>query len=93
MTGPTLKDVRERDALEYSIKLQRLIENLKYPNMTPPYPELHHHKMIVEAKELIRSLQKEVNQAAGCTVYEQRPGIWASWGRFDAFLKRLEAGE
>jgi hypothetical protein len=40
----------EQKAIEYSIKLQRLIENLKYPNMWPPYPELHHHKMIVAAK-------------------------------------------
>lgn len=40
----------EQKAIEYSIKLQRLIENLKYPNTPPSYPELHHHKMIVAAK-------------------------------------------
>jgi hypothetical protein len=39
----------EQKAIEYSIKLQRLIENLKY-DTDPPYPELHHHKMIVAAK-------------------------------------------
>ena len=36
--------------LDYAIKLQRLIENLKYPDSPVPYPELHHHKMIVAAK-------------------------------------------
>jgi len=42
--------------IEYSIKLQRLIESLKYDTETP-YPELHHHKMIVAAKTRIRKLE------------------------------------
>jgi hypothetical protein len=43
------REVGEQKAIEYSIKLQRLIENLKYET-EPPYPQLHHHKMIVAAK-------------------------------------------
>jgi hypothetical protein len=34
---------------EYSIKLQRLIESLKREDT--PHPDLHHHKMIVAAKQ------------------------------------------
>jgi hypothetical protein len=45
----------EQKAIEYSIKLQRLIENLKYET-DPPYPELHHHKMIVAAKRIREAL-------------------------------------
>jgi hypothetical protein len=54
--------------IEYSIKLQRLIENLKYDTETP-YPELHHHKMIVAAKGRIRELETEL---AECRNSRQR---------------------
>jgi hypothetical protein len=54
--------------IEYSIKLQRLIENLKYDTETP-YPELHHHKMIVDAKTRIRELEGEL---AECRSSRQR---------------------
>jgi hypothetical protein len=54
--------------IEYSIKLQRLIENLKYDTETP-YPELHHHKMIVAAKGRIRELETEL---AECRSSRQR---------------------
>ena len=47
--------------IEYSIKLQRLIENLKYDTDTP-YPELHHHKMIVAAKARIRELEAALRE-------------------------------
>jgi hypothetical protein len=51
------------DNIEYSIKLQRLIENLKYDTETP-YPELHHHKMIVAAKGRIRELEAALHEIA-----------------------------
>jgi hypothetical protein len=47
--------------IEYSIKLQRLIENLKCDTEVP-YPELHHHKMIVAAKTRIRELVARVTE-------------------------------
>ena len=47
--------------IEYSIKLQRLIENLKYDTDTP-YPELHHHKMIVAAKARIHELEAALHE-------------------------------
>jgi hypothetical protein len=47
--------------IEYAIKLQRLIENLNYDTETP-YPELHHHKMIVAAKGRIRELEFQINE-------------------------------
>jgi hypothetical protein len=52
--------------IEYSIKLQRLIENLKYDTETP-YPELHHHKMIVAAKARIRELEAALHQITATT--------------------------
>lgn len=47
---------------DYSIKLQRLIENLKY-DTEPPYPELYHHKMIVAAKARIAALEAALRMA------------------------------
>jgi len=66
----------EQKAIEYSIKLQRLIENLKY-DTAPLYPELHHHKMIVAAKARIASLEPgkaEDRVYCGCL----NP-IWKVW--------------
>ena len=51
--------------VDYGVKLQRLIENLKYDS-EPPYPELHHHKMIVKAKheaQRLRVLVQEIVEA------------------------------
>lgn len=57
----------EQKAIEYSIKLQRLIENLKYET-EPRYPELHHHKMIVAAKARIARLEEALKLIADGTV-------------------------
>jgi hypothetical protein len=53
--------------IDYAIKLQRLIENLKYET-DPPYPELHHHKMIVAAKARIDRLEEALGLIAVGTV-------------------------
>ena len=42
--------------IDHGVKLQQLIENLKYDS-EPPHPELHHHKMIVKAKREVQRLR------------------------------------
>lgn len=57
---------RMESSTDYSIKLQQLIENLKYPESEVPSPELHHHKMIVAAKARIRELEAALKEALEC---------------------------
>ena len=50
--------------VEYSIKLKRLIENLKYAT-EPSYPELYHHKIIVETKAALSAATARAEKAEG----------------------------
>jgi hypothetical protein len=49
-----------REASEYTIQLQRLLESLSREDT--PYPELHHYQMVANIKNEIKELKKEVER-------------------------------
>lgn len=62
-----LREMRESQ-INYSIKLQRLLESIKREDT--PYPELHHHQMVTAIKtenaalrEKVAALQKQLDAA------------------------------
>ena len=80
---------RSDDQLNYAIRLQQLIENLKYDTETP-HTELYHHKIIIAAKADLAASRKEAAEARGLLIaarddaYDNNNGALIS--QFDAHL-------
>jgi chromosome segregation ATPase len=68
---------RLKGQIDYSIQLQQLIESLRRDDT--PSPELYHHKIIVEFKRQLATLQAQVKQLDRtlADVYQQRDGLQA----------------
>lgn len=76
---------RDKKSVEYVIQLQRLIESLRHDDT--PYPELHHHRIIVETKAAIAALVARAEQA------ERKIPEWHHLADVQEVVQRLHQAE
>jgi hypothetical protein len=56
--------------LGYSVKLQRMIENLQYEDTPPPYKHLYHHAIVEKAKAQTKKYKDALESIAVNTCCE-----------------------